>query len=92
MLLMLNNGRNSNELSLSSKERYLAIHTLQRKGLVDAVFEYDKIADVKLSYLGEAYIDTYPRLENPFDWGKIASFSAVISVIIALLSIFISCY
>ncbi len=86
---MLSNGyETNNKLCLDERQYYLAARSLQRKGLVDAMFDYGEVTAIKLSYEGKAYITTNPTLANPINWTFIISIFTLITSIVAL---FVGC-
>ena len=40
---------------------------------------------------GRRYVDHNPKLHNPIDWEKVAAIAAIISVIVAVIALFIAC-
>ncbi len=67
-----------NNALLGEKETFLLAKSLTRKGLADAVFNYDEIVDIKISYEGKAYMSVYPSLRNPINWDRIIALATLI--------------
>lgn len=88
MLRLLQQGDKENNLALGEVDRYMAIRSLQRKGLVEAVIDYDTIADIRLSYEGKAYMAKYPTLRNPIDWNRVIT---IATLIVSILALFVAC-
>ena len=76
---------------VSAESYYLDVLSLHRKGLVDAVINYDEVIDVKLTYVGKSYLAANPRLRNPTDWTMIAAIAACVAAVSATLALFVSC-
>ena len=70
-LLSILQGLIDSPAGMNKAEFYLAVADLRRKGLVDAVFNYSEIVDVRLSFIGSGYIAQNPTLNNPINWHKI---------------------
>ncbi|MDR1091170.1 MAG: hypothetical protein LBL79_08860 [Prevotella sp.] len=71
---------------------FLCVISLRQKGLIEAIINYNKIVDVKASYIGVAYYCENPTLRNPVDWYKIVTTIALILTAIATsIALFIGC-
>ena len=88
VLRLIHHGEQDNTLAISGADRYLAVRSLQRKGLVEAVIDYDTIADIRLSYEGKAYMAKYPTLRNPIDWNRVIT---IATLIVSILALFVAC-
>ena len=69
---------------VSAESYYLDVLSLQRKGPVDAVVNYDVVEDVRLTYAGKSYLAANPGLRNPTDWTKIAAIAACVAAAAAV--------
>jgi hypothetical protein len=71
---------------------FLCVLSLRQKGLVDADVDYDKIMDIKASYIGIAYYAENPALSNPVDWYRVVTTAAIIITAMATaLALVIAC-
>ncbi|MDR1372334.1 MAG: hypothetical protein LBJ17_04300 [Dysgonamonadaceae bacterium] len=71
---------------------FLCVVSLQQKGLVEAVINYNEIIDVKASYIGIAYFAESPALRNPIDWYRvITTASIIITALATALALFVAC-
>lgn len=65
---------------------------LERLGLARCAWsEGHAIEDVAITSKGRRYVDHNPKLHNPIDWEKVAAIAAIISVIVAVIALFIAC-
>ena len=65
---------------------------LERLGLARCAWtEGHAIEDVAITSKGRRYVDHNPKLRNPIDWEKVAAIAAIISVIVAVIALFIVC-
>lgn len=65
---------------------------LERLGLARCAWsEGHVIEDVAITSKGRRYVDYNPKLHNPIDWEKVAAIAAIISVIVAVIALFIAC-
>lgn len=76
---------------LTDGAKYLAARSLERKGLVDVIFCYGKVENIKLSYECKAYLETNPLLRNPIDWRLIEIIFMGVTAIASFLALFVSC-
>ena len=66
--------------------------SLERLGLARCAWsEEHVIEDVAITSKGRRYVDHNPKLHNPIDWEKVAAIAAIISVIVAVIALFIAC-
>lgn len=71
---------------------HYCLATLQEKGLVVFVSNYDKIIKAHLTIKGEAYREQNPLLKNPIDWKSIIILIAtIITSIATTLALFVAC-
>ena len=74
-------------------DRYiLAVRSLKDKGLVYCSFlTDDTLWVIRITEKGRFYIFENPNLKNPVDWNKIAALAAIVSAILALVTILVGC-
>lgn len=66
--------------------------TLEQLGFARCAWtEGHAIEDVAITSKGRRYVDHNPKLHNPIDWEKVAAIAAIISVIVAVIALFIAC-
>lgn len=65
---------------------------LERLGLARCAWsEGHAIEDVAITSKGRRYVDHNPKLHNPIDWENVVAIAAIISVIVAVIALFIAC-
>lgn len=65
---------------------------LERLGFARCAWsEGHAIEDVAITSKVHRYVDHNPKLHNPIDWEKVAAIAAIISVIVAVIALFIVC-
>ena len=69
-----------------------SVISLKGKGLVKAKFLTNgDVWTAKLSEEGKRYISVNPYLRNPIDWKIIGTITAILSLIISIVSLFVIC-
>lgn len=69
-----------------------AVRTLCDKGFVRAAFvEGGDVEAVSLSDFGKLYMAENPRLRNPIRWDIVSAVCLALSLVIAVVSLFIAC-
>ena len=68
------------------------LSTLQEKGMVVFVSNYDKIIKAHLTIKGEAYCEQNPLLKNPIDLERITLAIASVSLALAIVALLIVCF
>ena len=68
------------------------LSTLQEKGMVVFVSNYDKIIKAHLTIKGVAYHEQNPLLKNPIDWKSIIILiTTIVTSIATTLALFVAC-
>ena len=81
----------ANDLQRISSLSY-EFETLEQLGFARCAWtEGHAIEDVAITSKGRRYVDHNPKLHNPIDWEKVAAIAAIISVIVAVIALFIAC-
>lgn len=69
--------------NISPQMFHYSLATLQEKGLVKFLANYEEILSAELTIKGIAYMEQNPALKNPVDWKGILSLAAAIITAIA---------
>ena len=70
----------------------IAIRNLDNLGLVQGAYvEGGGVEGGRLTTMGKEYLRDNPRLRNPVNWGKVASVTAIVSIIVTIVLFIIGC-
>ena len=68
------------------------VQSLEVKGLAKGMWATGHIlVSARLTDYGEAYIAIYPSLRNPIDWKFVSAVTAIVSLIISIIALFLAC-
>lgn len=70
----------------------LSVRSLERKELVKAAYiEGGGVKSVKITDEGKHYLCENPNLRNPINWTVIGVIAGILSLIVSVIALFISC-
>lgn len=70
----------------------LSVRSLERKGLVKAAYmEGGGVEDARTTDEGKLYLCENPNLRNPINWTVIGVIAGILSIIVSVIALFISC-
>lgn len=77
---------------LSPAVFHYSLSSLQEKGLVKFIANYEEILAADITIKGAAYLEQNPKLSNPIDWIKIITLiMTIITALATTLALFIAC-
>lgn len=70
----------------------LSVRSLERKGLVKAAYlEGGAVEDARTTDEGKHYLCDNPNLRNPINWTVVGVIAGILSLIVSVIALFISC-